>query len=349
LDAAVGGNNDNQITLRVQNGDGYGHMLVFLAPDWSVANAQHSRYCHSPVPNGIAARQAIVPPATTGCNAFGTVTTALNDFMDCVNGLKTAQDAHVTLRDFATTSAISKLAWLANDPNNANFPGDWTTGAMKYLCAATPGPAVDATHPCSEQRRASAQAIYDTCIGNHLDANKHAFACQPTLFTRPGVPGNGIGSEDFEAFNAQGEIPNIVFGHCDVPSICGRLAVQKLLQFNRMTYSATVYIRRELDSVTWASCTTGTESNCRLWGGCFVQAMERVCGEHAQCCPGGTADARTAMHDICAGNPDAEGCNVCPIDNEVLTQYLPSALKQAWVFLGKLFGGGGGKGRSGKF
>jgi hypothetical protein len=345
LDTAAGQDNANRITLRVQDGDGYGHMLVFVTPDWSVAGADHSRYCHSPVPAGVNARAVIAPPATTGCTAFSGVTTSINNFIDCVRGLKQADGVHASLLNFNTNGAISKLAWLANDPNNNNFPGDWTTGALKYLYGATGG----GNAPDDVNKRASAQSVYDNCVNNALDANKLAFACQPTLFTRPGVPGNGIGSEDFEAFNAQGEIPNVVFGHCDVPSICGRLAVQKLLQFNRMTYSATVYIRRELDSVTWASCTTGTTSNCRLWGGCFVQAMERVCGEHAQCCPGADAETRTAMHDICAENPDAPECIVCPVDNEVLQAHLPSALKQAWVFLGKLIGGGGGKGRSGKF
>jgi len=118
--------------------------------------------------------------------------------------------------------------------------------------------------------------------------------------------------------------------------------MQKLTQFNRKDYSYLAYSARDLYSLEWADhCVGGTTTNCRLFVGCFVEAMDRVCADVADCCIGDDGGTRTAASLDCGQNifEEWDRCRICPIDDVLLKANLPSALKQAWLFARKTLAG----------
>jgi hypothetical protein len=317
--------------LVIRDSGEFGHMLVFIEGQ-NVA----SRNCIGTMPGGANHIAAHNPPANSGCNAFSTITGVIRTFVDCVQDLKAGDDAGIG--SVNVDGLVRKIALAANDPQK-EFPGAFGAAPGNNFAARKLDSVLQAITGAvtgDEVKQTTANLINDRCIHNVANVQR-SLGCLATLYHRPGSPGNGLDQEEDVNINLQGnEVVPIVFGTCNVPKICARLAMQKLTQFSRKDYSYTAYSARNLDEIQWDEhCEGGTTTNCRLFVGCFAQAMDRVCQEVAggHCCPGIDPQARLAFKAHCDNDVNSEACTVCPIHNDVLDANLPSKLKQAWLFV----------------
>jgi hypothetical protein len=323
--------------LVIRSAGEFGHMLVFIEGADVAADD-----CVGRLPGPGQHIAAYNPRAESGCNAFSTITGVIRTFVDCVEDLKVVENPDVGVRTVQMVDLLKRLSLAANDPIKA-FPGDFGAAegsgfAARRLDSVKQAITGGVTSDDANVKQTTATLIYNTCMRD-VAGMQRALGCFTTLYNRPGSPGNGLMEEGATVMAPTGgNVPAVVFGSCNVPKICSRLAMQKLTHFARKEYSYTAYSERNLDAINWADhCGAAGTTNCRAFVGCFVQAMDRVCQETAggHCCPGGTEEERLAFKARCDQDVNSEACTVCPVDNDILDANLPSKLKQAWLFVKK--------------
>ncbi|CAF1512765.1 unnamed protein product, partial [Didymodactylos carnosus] len=117
-----------------------------------------------------------------------------------------------------------------------------------------------------------------------------AFQCYPVFNIANGMDNNGLtehGSQESKCIPAitQGFLLNI----CPVHPMCARLAVEKLVHFNRYRYQPKLpSLKKAVALQTWKYLCVNDKNkfgNCRLYSACWIEAMNRICQQHEQCCP----------------------------------------------------------------